>query len=222
MATPSANHPLVKFREREHARVLRENAAFKKMSKAQQRVVGAQDVLRWLANGRLKAQRGKWLLLSRRNIATSEGFWTQGLRDGDMRDALLKETTCQGCALGSLLACMVARVDKLPIKDAFYASSLGHSKVMVSRDPVFSYLQKFFSIDQLRLMEVAFERGGGDVYCDNSAQRLAARIFGKRYHSSAARLRAIMRNVVRNKGTFVLPKDVLAAGHVERRRQQSY
>ena len=85
--------------------------------------------------------------------------------------------------------------------------SLFYIKDSLDEKEVFSNgLNSLFSYSQLRLIEIAFERGLGafkdyDYNLEPSTKRAAQ--FGRKFKTEKSRLRAIMKNIVENKGTFI-------------------
>ena len=87
---------------------------------------------------------------------------------------------CQVCALGALLVAKAVRYDNVT-REAL----LGQNT---------QALREHFDEDQLTLIESAFEGWNDESWFDA-------------YPDESARFRAIMRNIIRHKGTFV-PSDV--------------
>ena len=106
------------------------------------------------------------------------------------------------CALGAAFVSMVNISNRCSVGDM----------VDSNVDIHFGRLRRYFGAANLDLMESAFE-------CDlmyNAEAKLddglrdAAVIWGEQYTDSDVRLRAIMLNVIRNKGDFKLPQKFLA------------
>jgi hypothetical protein len=180
-----------------------------------QRVIVAEDVLAAIRAKHLTPTNGQWApdgipdLAEDNNIQMSE---------------ILPLMECEACALGSIFVCAVERFNKVK---TIYDPALHDMLPM---------LKKIFSLDQLMLIELAFEQGGGHYteydfgalpeYRDESQipKRMAlqgreAVVFGHRFDDPTKRLQAIMRNIIQNEGTFVPPKlrkDELASFEAER------
>jgi hypothetical protein len=167
------------------------NAAFAKMTAAEKRVQIAKDVIAQLDAGKLRAKRMRWV---------AEPII--GAPDEEVRDAL-GDSTCHACALGAAFVCAVRRADKLTIRDAFGWDPLvdgeGNAHLSVGGQLVFDYLKRFFSVDQLSMIETAFEGGKGEAEHSDEAARWASGI-----RSAETRMRLVMKNIIANKGAFKL------------------
>lgn len=167
------------------------NKKFHRLSDAKKRVAIAKDVLLCLRKGTIQATRGYYFHAKGK---TSEELANTGSQD-QIQPFLLKPTAkCEACAIG---ACFVS------------AARLGNRAKIADRHEAETYPRRYFDAKQLGLMEFAFEswrpsdktlRGGvGRVSPDD---QLRAAAFRRGVRSSVVRLRNIMQNVVRNKGTF--------------------
>lgn len=103
---------------------------------------------------------------------------------------------CRVCALG---ACFLSTLNIVGFKPAcakdFYTEKITESAITI------------FGEENAQLIEIAFElnRGWGDA--EDYELGAAAVKFGKRFRSDKGRLRAIMQNVIDNKGHFVPTKE---------------
>ena len=97
---------------------------------------------------------------------------------------------CMVCALGA------AMVSRLRIKGAW---SLVWRSSWWDRGAVTEELSDCFSHEQMLLIEDAFESGPNEHY---SPPATPGELFGARYRSDRGRLKAIMENIIANKGTF--------------------
>jgi hypothetical protein len=157
-------------------RLKRDNERFKALAPAAKRVAIAQDVLKWLNIGKLRATSGQYLRsgelndmrtelqekytsrVNQRANEDNDAFdnrwyaaqqkYRAAVAKIDAQDLLVKDdVSCSVCALGGIFACAVARLDELNV-DEF----LG-----VTRRGMHEYLGEFFSSRQLDLIETAFE-----------------------------------------------------------------
>lgn len=147
------------------------------MTKAQKRVQIAKDVLKQLRIGRLKPKKGVY-------VEPKTAINIKSVEPDIQVQKLIKDKACKVCALGSLMVCAIDRFNKLKLSETSSYSKLD----IFDR----TYLMKFFSYNQLEFMEAAFEGwyGGG---CDLFSPKLP----------NKERLTRIMKNVIRNKGTFI-------------------
>ncbi len=131
----------------------------------------------------------------------------------ELRDVLREQKEpCRGCAVGSLFLCAVDAYDKLKVKDATkYASGSPN-------DTIVPYLNKWFSVSQLALIEAAFEGsfyglfsvsgyavGDEEVQAaiDFAEKRGPTPTSKKNARVYERRMFAIMKNIIKNNGTFI-------------------
>lgn len=158
----------------------------KRLTKAQKRVAIAKDVLKHLATTKV-----------------TEGFYCTGEitpdceRDDNAQKHLTALKSCRVCALGSMMISHVRLWDKIKIGFFNPYYSLQGNRIDTNGADIRDVLVKYFPIEQLHDIEAAFEleyiRGG----------TAGAINFGKRYKNPKSRLKAIMLNIVENKGTFI-------------------
>lgn len=110
-----------------------------------------------------------------------------------------KDKTCEVCAKGALFLSTVALHNEFNFGhiDGYYGVSTGEG-TMVER------METFFTEEQLDLIEDAFETPYGFIPDPESypPTRYKAALFGASYEKDIDRLRAILRNMIANKGTF--------------------
>ena len=166
----------------------------KRVTKAQQRVAIARDVLAQLKAGRLVGNSGSF-------IGTDLPYAPPQTQ---VQEVLKKVPRCDVCAVGSLFLCAVEKFDALKMEDLeAFLEAFGDSGVPVVERDVIPYLQRYFSEAQLRLIEIAFERGEG-AYEPKSSREEKASHFG--CHDGVTHdedIKKIMRNIIKNDGTFV-------------------
>jgi len=112
---------------------------------------------------------------------------------------LQKNKTCRVCALGACFLSVIKLDNKF----------LGSWRDLIrAGEEISDRLGDFFDMDQLKLIENAFELGRGWFTSDGSVNRLEgldvtrAVQFGERYDKDENRLKAIMKNIIKNGGTF--------------------
>lgn len=180
----------------------KDNKAFDAMSPSEKRVAIARDVLEQIKIKRLMPKFGTWLhKKGARNL-----FSKDLVKDNiEVKDALAGIKQCSGCAIGGMFMCAVERADKLKVSELEYAKDCAeYSDPIVveeiSEDDSFTYLKRFFSRDQLELIECVFESNGGSHYDEDAGD------FALGVGSPSERMRLIMENIIVNKGTFKLNK----------------
>lgn len=150
---------------------------FDHLSKAEQRVVIAKDLIKRLDAHKFVARHGT--------------YFSVPLRPQDIKDVtaeirtILEGKKCKGCQIGGMFLCAVDRYNKLTLDDVDYLED--------NENAMRWYLTQWFSPEQLLEVEAAFEgwEGHGLDYGDWKAGQ------------PAERMRAIARNIIRNKGSFV-------------------
>lgn len=189
-------------------RVQRENAAFASLSPAEKRMHIARDVISQLRTKRLIATPGIWLAGADGGDLMQEGEALQK-KDVELQKVLKSQMECTGCALGGMFMCAVETANKIKVKDLidFYHPTKeeiqdgdnGPSISEIDGDDAFTYLRRFFTANQLELIESAFERGGG-AHGDEAAS------FAADVEEAEDRMRLIMENIIVNKGRFLPEK----------------
>lgn len=210
------------------------NKKFEKLSPSEKRVAIARDVLTQLASKRLVPKAGAWLEVKGGSELFSEKMLGS---DQELQEILSKTKECTGCALGGLFLSAVCKADKLKLselecvdEDHYNSYNLQFvGQADISMKDSFSYLKRFFSEDQLNLIEFTFELGLGAVgynddgkdkekLVDASLASTALEFFNfKDYDlledldadtrrdlapTDLVRMRLIMENIVVNKGKF--------------------
>lgn len=173
--------------------------ATKKLSgKAQARVAIAKDVLKHLRS--LKVGTGYYF---------NGPIFKGGAKGDDTQKHLKKLVKCEVCALGACLISHVRLFDEVPLTkvadfgryDEYYDKEAGKGSFEFKSDRPVHILKKYFSRHQLNMIEAAFEQNnpfGGDL------EELSKAIeFTEGIYEPKDRLKAIMKNIVENDGTFV-------------------
>lgn len=147
------------------------------ITKAQQRVLIAEDALRWEAAGALRPSEKLGY------VCPVKGSYPY-TADKQARDVNIGP--CHVCALGGLFVAKAVRYDAVTLRQLVD----NHGAAAVER------LEDHFSLEQLLLIEGCYE--GWAWSCDAYQWGVFSR---------PERFRGILRNIIRNKGTFV-PSDV--------------
>lgn len=161
-----------------------EQAEFWAMSNEDKRVAIASDVLRYLDAKKIEAETLVYLRFPRNGNLTKAGR----IRVDKSADLALSEAAkCQVCALGACLYALVLRADQLTLGEL--GASKSDNLLHVGNCYTKNILEELFAHEQLRDMEAAFEKW---------------RRYSSMEGTSDQRLRTIMKNIIRNKGTFKL------------------
>lgn len=173
--------PLSQLQER----VRQSNEEFAAMTDAQKRVAIAQDVLKWLKLGKIGAMHMTYFELPRPVVG-----------DLDQKDCKAtlerKAGTCNVCAIGAAFYAAVRRADAVKIGEL---SSHSGSAETLNQHAMRAYLKVFFRPDQIIIMERAFE--GWQGYHN----------FFAKYRTADARLKAVMKNIIKNEGELKIATD---------------
>lgn len=172
-------------KQKEYARELKRigdrNRRFNKLDAAGKRVAIARDVIAQLKAGKYIATGGQYI-------------GSNAFNNGDK----VVGKVCTVCALGALAISLTNRVKAVSIKTfRRSATSFGEGG---DRYSITSVLRKYFSIPQLQLIEDIFENWNN--YCGDTALKVEK--FMEEYPDEDARLEAIMKNIIRNDGKFIL------------------
>lgn len=202
-------------------RVRDRNYRFKKMKPHRQRMAIARDVIKSLNEGRMVAAQMGYFNIGvpkgtgfefrtpagskkrvenfKRLLDLAGDDWGDGNKEA--ADVSLNEAIAGvPCTVCGIAACFVAAVDK--IDDI----TLGEADGM-SDNAMRDYLCRWFSKEQVRLIEAAFERDFSFAYHhvesgDRGEVSDAAEAFGRQHVDPKERLIAIMKNIIDNEGTF--------------------
>lgn len=188
------------------AKIESENKKFYKLSKPQQRVQIARDVLVALKTKSIKPETGAFLTVGPDDDLV-------GPYGAEVRDILRKGPTCEVCALGGMFVCAVERVDSLKMKDLVNDDCANDGDIVdaaVDFNDITNFLDKFFSMKQLEEIERQFEMGNGACWDDEDDQKDKdgnLLYFAKDVTAAGDRMRLIMENIIVNKGEFKPSKE---------------
>lgn len=118
-------------------------------------------------------------------------------------DAWIQEKDCQVCALGAALVATTLRFNDFTVGqfDGTITTVAGEDPRYIVLSDIREYLMQFFDREQLGLIETAYE--GASIIKVPDEDDAAAYNFKMRYYDLRTRLRAIFKNIVANKGTFI-------------------
>lgn len=174
----------------------RRNRQFARLSNARKRVVIAQDVLDQLDLRRLVPTFGKYLEVPD-EVAQKFSSWDDDDESIQVHEAL-DGVSCKVCGIGSLFVAAVDRANECTVADMDQPQNDYFMR---------EYLGDFFDLEQLVLVEAAFEgrliNSMETDLTEYSPEVLAAIRFASKVRSASGRLKKIMQNIVDNGGTFV-------------------
>jgi hypothetical protein len=225
-AKPAKAELLAKQIERE---IAKREAIFKKASPTQKRVLIAKDVIAQIKAKKIKPEQGSFVMVEKvkgfisssaaeeRN-GTYHYAWNKlDASEGsaaDVRRLYLenKIQQCSCCALGGMFMSCTLYNNSTTVESLGFAGDDIGGALYKSSEPgsISNGLDKFFSVEQLRLIEQTFEGNNGVVTggerdddggeFDKFSPRSEA--FYTKYKKPKDRLIAIMQNIVKNNGTF--------------------
>lgn len=174
------------------------NKAFWEKKPSQQRVEVAKDVLKQLELKFLKAERQTYLKVSE---LTKDIEKPSDKLDKVFDQVFKSRGKCNVCGIGACFVSMVKLGNSIATKQVGIkgyienGDSIGHYDMRRLLDDVFSE-------DQQSLIECAFEQDSGFGFAP-IPDRKAAKSFGQKYKHDSTRLKAIMKNIIKNKGEFI-------------------
>lgn len=150
------------------------NKAFHRMSKKNQRIAIAKDVLLQMKMKTYVASPGEYIWSS---------YFSADDSPTELQKCLLtKFPACHVCGIGAAFLSLARLGNEVCLKDEFY----------VKLDPI-------FGIPQRTLIERTFE---GWYDCAEECQKAPHMKFNRKYPDDDKRLAAIFRNIIRNDGVF--------------------
>ncbi len=193
----------------------RRNVIWKAASKQERAVLVAKDVLARLKSGKFSAHRGSWLVFQNEDLAENPR---------PVQECILGGEPCYGCAMGGLMMSLISWRNKVKF-DALSPTQEGLLGIGLS-EPGFA-LGSVFSPSQQKLIERTFEGGSGQFVHEwdgvnyryenldylkridltklssKVQENVKSLIFYKSYSDENDRLKAMMNNIVKNKGVFI-------------------
>ena len=177
------------------------NARFNAASPAEQRVIVAKDVIAQIKKGSIEPMRGNWVRM----------FLPKMAPESQICDIVggKNDVVCSACALGSMMISMVRYRDNFSVRD-YELGNFNYDSIHYGR-PDKTGITELFTPQQQRMIECAFEAGDGfynysrRAKCSDTERKEMHKAidFGYQYTDTKARLIAIMKNIVKNKGEFV-------------------
>lgn len=176
--------------------IARRERLFQRASNAERRVLIAKDVLRMLREKKVRTTHRAFLNPCRSGVTLgTDGFQQQFLAG--------KFPKCSVCGIGSLMLSCILFNNEATYAEVYASGYMGGLANDIHRRTVPGGLHKYFSSDQLKLIENAFERGHGAFEYSSVPNKNRAIAFGNKHGSDIARLIAVMKNIIKHTGTFV-------------------
>lgn len=174
---------------------------FSRLSKAEKRVQIAKDVISQLETKKMIASH---CYVDFSNIKESDHILDSITNEGVQLQKVLPKLTCEVCAKGSLF------ISSVTLRNSFKITAININGL--EEEQISYHLSDIFEKGQLDTIETAYETeivkdNTGILYNynrDHTDLAKKAVRFGKRYTNSTNRLKAICRNIIENKGTFVV------------------
>ena len=163
--------------------VKKANEAFNALSVKEQRIWIIRDALKQIKNGKFIPTQGTYL----EHVFDDENT---DFTDKSLQVELVAAEECECCAKGALFASCVLNNNKVKTSINYTESPFIAKK-----------LKKWFSSEELDMMEIAFEVddevGGSTFYIKHPALADACLNFGDRFDSSEERLVEILKNTLK-------------------------
>lgn len=170
------------------------------------RIIICYDALLQLRQKKVVATNNKYLVVS--------SFSKKGVSKKLQLDKVLEKTSCEACALGTMLISRARVFNKLKIGNITFNESGLAFNSSFSSNSLATELDKYFDSEQLALIETAFEKfskgeRGRNLRFEPTKEKIAID-FGEKYEDATSRLVAILKNIIANDGLFCpekLPKN---------------
>lgn len=200
-------------KEKKKEFVAKQNEKFVQASCELKRIMIAQDVLDQLKAKKMIANAGNYIKV---NILNDElghhrdlDDYTNKFKGKELQEVIQEEhIQCSVCGIGACFTSLINLNDNYTLtEDRIYMLS----RTTSSQNEIHRVLLDYFSKAQMLLIETAFE--ANDLAhsiredCTNLNDREItekAINFGKKYKTDNNRLKAIMTNIIKNQGTFLL------------------
>lgn len=184
-----------------------ENETFEALTIEEKRVVIAQDCIARIKLNQLNAKRGRFIDDGDLNVVRGKNYNDDLLDNNDIEVCSVKEKfntlpTCSACAKGSLFLTYVGRVN------SFNTNEFNLSNNNETTDNAHKKLLEIFSLEQLALIETAFEgiQFIDEDFAGNLIEIPHSKVikFNKKYEIPNDRMIAICKNIIKNNGTFII------------------
>lgn len=190
-------------RKAKRSTVVAKKPAASKPRKTRQemRVSIAKDVLKQLKAKKFIASPGVWVDDKKLGYLDEYVYTRTEKAEGPIDACTFANgiTKCKVCALGSIFV-SAARMYKIMLSGSLETEEVFDNLAT-------SPLKRYFSVKQLELIEYAFEGGDGVYIPGNFNDELDGLAFFLAHRTPTDRLEAIMRNIVKNNGTFIPSQD---------------
>ena len=193
------------------AEIAQRNKRFKAATPAQKRVLIAKDVLEQIKRRRFVPEVGSWATFFTNVTEHWQDDWLYLHIEGDlsfkikhesMQQLFLKERpTCECCALGALFVSSALYTPTATLAK-IERDLAGDGLVRIERGAKTSTnLGKYFSKQQLKLIEAAFEGNIGAFRLSDEKLVDKTELWYETYPEPKKRMVAIMKNIIANNGT---------------------
>ena len=195
--------------------ILNRNAEFKRATNAEKRVLIAKDVIKQINLGRFHAAASRFyqIAAAKPNVYPVAEYLlhkSEKTMNNSVQTELLKNNiTCNCCAVGAMFLSSVLFVNKEKFSMFSYTETDNLVNVLEGEKGATCQngFDKIFTRKQLKLIEICYEQGCGLFNFSGYNLPFVKRIneFCHRHQDRTDRLLAIMKNIISNKGTFILP-----------------
>lgn len=191
------------------------NKLFASMNANQRRVAIAKDVLERIDH---RAYKPTSCVYVEAEKLINEKKLNKDFINQDLSSVLLeKPVRCEVCARGAFFLSSIYKFNKIKIKELDLPVDFGpggdldvpevYDNIQLSHTDIEDHERRFFSREQSELIEEMFEIDQHELESSLTyTQVRAAKAYGEEYRTERQRLIAICKNIIRNKGQFVIPK----------------
>ena len=164
-------------------------------SRAQRRVMVAEDVLAQVKLGEIKVTSGTYL-------SVNQEFAGGLCQDDALYDVINETRKCKACAIGSVFYSKITNYGYCSKDHKMSAMNRGSDGIEMFETNMVDIMADAFTEKELRTLEYAFEgyNYGGIEFSEDDGDIL--RKYHHKHASDKARLKAIMKNIIKNKGDF--------------------
>ncbi len=199
--------------EKEKLEIEKKNALFNKMTPAQKRVAIAEDVREQIKKEKYVPTSGVYVELNEFSVPEGQ---EDSLAEKQLCEIINGLPNCDVCARGAMFVSGLRVFNSLRVKDVKDYESLFYGDNILGSDIISPYENLFFDKKQTSLMEICFEavsidegNNHPDDFCSTRISKKdidAALRYGQSFSEDNDRLDEIAKNIIRNKGDFIIPE----------------
>lgn len=174
---------------------------FWRLPKAGRAVLVAKDILKWIKVGKILSTKGYYIYTS---LSVEE-------REIPLKGNIEKIPACSVCELGACTLAIGNLGNNLTLNEVSDVGDWYSTEPLTKAQKL---LMKVFSKQDIKMIEACFEGNEGHVAKQKLRIRTSpeelkiARKYARVFRGQTKRMKAISRNIIRNKGKFIPEQDV--------------